>query len=178
MKGIIAALLIEEDSIEKATFVNLPGQSKFMQLFNDVLEDLGRFYWICPDGPFSSQYAQNEKEMDFYYSSLTVAEIAEPYSLFPVNARWIRDDDNILLGFKERPDNHFAKMILERLCCDDEFIDTNVDVFLSNQDASFWEIFVNDDSFVEKCLKSVVQVVDRKYVTLLDFADRNKFYAR
>lgn len=185
MKGFIVQLSYhDEDNIERFTYDEPePGHSIFMSLFKDILDDIGRLYWVAPgQGPFNSSYARDENEMEFYYSelveeyerSLEFDLVSPPYSIFPKYERWIRDNNNTLLGFYNRPEESLLKRITGIRDFQD-YLDL-VDMFFNNEDASFWECFAKDGHMVEKAFQSALKVTDRKFITLMYSDDRKEFY--
>lgn len=188
MKGFIIQLSYEDDNgVEGLTVKESPGQSLFMSLFNGILDDIGRLYWVNPEqfsSPFNSSYAMDESEMEFFYSDLIEEHekklefdaVSPPHSIFPKYARWIRDDNTTLLGLYDRPDERLVKRLIEIGMRDYRGYFDIVDVFFHNDDASYWECFAKDGHLLKKAFESALKVVDRKYITPMDSDDRSEFY--
>lgn len=187
MKGFIIQLsYYDENKVERFTFKKPErGHSIFMSLFKDILDDIGRLYWAAPEQwPFNSHYARDEKEMEFYYSEFTEEYdrnlefdlVSPPYSIFPKYARWIRDDNNTMIGFYNRPDESLVKRLIERRDFQD-YLDLDiVDMLFNNEDASFWECFAKDGQMVHRAFESALKVVDRKFIMQMNSDDRKEFY--
>ncbi len=178
MNGVIIILQYFDESCFKSTVETVFGQSIFMSLFNDILNELAPYYWLCPDSPFSSNYAKDENELEFFYSKLTVElnDIYEPYSFFPEYARWIRDDNNWLFGFAKKPDRNLIEKLYREPCMPYDLLLKKADVIFCNEDAAYWECYTRNNAFLNKCMLSVRKKVSDEYIKLLHLSERKIFY--
>ncbi len=178
MNGLIVFLEYFDGSCFRPTVETSAGCSVFMSLFSDILSHLAPYYWICPDSPFSSNYAKDDNELDFFYSSLSAEsdDVYEPYSFFPEYARWVRDDSNWLFGFVRKPEKRLVEKLYKESYAPDSPILKDAYVIFCNEDAAYWECYARNSDLLDKCRLSVRKKVSDEYVRFLNLSERESFY--